>query len=55
MSHRLAALVVIASLVVEFLAAVAWWTGLITLGTTVLIMAGAAAAGLSASKVFDHE
>lgn len=55
MRQHIAALVLVASMAVSFVAAVFAWVGLIGLTHLVITLAGAAAAGLAASKVFDHE
>lgn len=55
MRQHIAALVLVASMAVAFVAAVFAWVGLIGLTHLVITLAGAAAAGLAASKALNHE
>ena len=55
MRQHIAALVLVASMAVAFVAAVFAWVGLIGLTHLVITLAGAGAAGLAASKALTHD
>lgn len=55
MRQHIAALVLVASMAVAFMAVIALWVGLIGPAPFIITLAGAGAAGLAASKALNHD